>query len=254
MKAKKLSAIILASMILTGVMTACGDDNTNTTDTTTTTNTASSVSQTVAESTDEYSYGIAQNEDFVYQKPARQKDGIILKKYIGTAEEAVIPDEIEGVEVHKIDSDFLLDSSVKKVTLSDNVTELKERAFAGCTTLEEVVMSKNLDVVYKNAFKNCTALKEVEFYDELDYISDNVFEGCESLEKVTFAENGKMTNLGIKLFADCVNLKEVYLPAEIKTIGKNITKGCSDDLILYVKAGSSAEEYAKENELNYQIY
>ena len=63
-----------------------------------------------------------------------------------------------------------------------------------------------------------------------------------------------MTNLGVNLFLNCTNLKEVYLPAEIKTIGKNITKGCGDDLVLYVKAGSSAEEYAKTNDLNYKTY
>ncbi len=75
--------------------------------------------------------------------------------------------------------------------------------------------------------------------------------------KITFLfdrENSKMTNLGVNLFLNCTNLKEVYLPAEIKTIGKNITKGCGDDLVLYVKAGSSAEEYAKTNDLNYKTY
>jgi len=51
----------------------------------------------------------------------------------------------------------------------------------------------------------------------------------------------------------CSNLTSITIPNSVTIIGSDIFEGCSENIILMVFSGSYAEDYAKENNLNYSI-
>ncbi len=81
--------------------------------------------------------------------------GLSIKKYVGTSENVVIPDKING---HK-------------------VLEVAANAFAG-TTVKRVVLSKNITTVAENAFKNCAKLESFVMFDSVMSIKDASFTGA----------------------------------------------------------------------------
>ncbi len=69
--------------------------------------------------------------------------GITIKGYTGTAENVIIPAEIDGQPVVRIAAN----------------------AFSDNTTMKRIVIGQNVEVVEKNAFVNCSALETVVVYD-----------------------------------------------------------------------------------------
>lgn len=99
--------------------------------------------------------------DFTYTKTR----GITITAYTGTAENVVIPAEIDGTPVVRIAAN----------------------AFADNATIKRVVIGKNVELVEKNAFKNCSALETVVLYD-CSFGSDGVTNGsfflCNNLKNI----------------------------------------------------------------------
>lgn len=216
MKFKKISAILLSALILAGVMTACGTKGEDTGESKE--SALSEVNSSKSTVTNKRDDGLLEDENFVYQ--ILIEDEILMREYIGSSDEIIIPDTLEGFPVTALEIHFLPEGcNVKKITVSDNVETLHEKAFSDCPELEEVVIGEKLDCVYGYCFQNCTALKEIVFPETIDYIGQQAFSGCTSLEKVVIPENADVTNIGFKAFEGCTSLKEIYLPAEISSIG-----------------------------------
>lgn len=81
-------------------------------------------------------------------------------------------------------------------------------------------------------------------------IGESAFGKCENLTAVTLEEG--VAEIGSYVFMDCPQLAAVRLPESLKQIGADVFVNCSSDLVIEVPAGSYAETYCKEHELNYQ--
>lgn len=76
-----------------------------------------------------------------------------IRGYDGNEEKLEIPETIDGHKVDKIGTGAFSDcTSLKNVTISDNVTSIGFWAFGGCTSLESVVVPDSVTVIGRQAF------------------------------------------------------------------------------------------------------
>ena len=160
------------------------------------------------------------------------------------------------------------------ITIPESVAEIEPFAFRGCSSLSFVEFSEGLVTIGEQAFGGCTSLKDITLPDSVTNIRDHAFEGdtsvtslkipynwqysewtyspfegCTQLKSVAFPEG--FTNIPGSAFANVNSLKSVYIPDSVVTIGNNAFYGCSEDLVIYCAPGSTAQQYATEQNIQY---
>lgn len=91
------------------------------------------------------------------------KDGV-LKKYVGTAAEVVIPDGVTTIEERA----FYTCKSVEHVTIPSSVTAIGAQAFACCRHMLKVTIPSSVQRIGEHAFSMCDSLGDIE----LLFVSD----------------------------------------------------------------------------------
>ena len=176
--------------------------------------------------------------DFIYNYTEIMITGI--GSYEGTV--LVIPDEIEGHTVTRIDKYAFEDQTqITSVTLPKDLSDIGKGAFKGCTSLSDVVLPKRAGTG-SGVFENCTSLEtlvvergsvspkmlEGSCIKTIIYRSENIggtLKGVTTVEKVIVEYGAK--KIGERAFAECTSLKSVSLPGSLKTIGNNAFEGCT---------------------------
>ena len=93
-------------------------------------------------------------------------------------------------------------------------------------------------------FKGNRALAFVHLPEGLTAIPEKMFRGCDNLPAIVIPP--QVTAIGAKAFAGCRDLQEIYIPPAVTAIAPDAFRGC-DRLIMHVRPGSAAEEYAREH-------
>ena len=113
-------------------------------------------------------------------------DGTIeITSYSGSAENIVIPAQIDGKSVTRIGNNAFEKSSAKEIVIPDSVTDIEQYAFEGCTSLSDITLPDSLTSIGLSAFVSCTALTDIALPDSLTYIDGFAFANCTSLKTVT---------------------------------------------------------------------
>ena len=113
-------------------------------------------------------------------------DGTIeITSYSGSAENIVIPAQIDGKSVTRIGNNAFEKSSAKEIVIPDSVTDIEQYAFEGCTSLSDITLPDSLTSIGLSAFESCTALTDIALPDSLTYIDGLAFANCTSLKTVT---------------------------------------------------------------------
>ncbi|MBR6385334.1 MAG: leucine-rich repeat protein [Ruminococcus sp.] len=137
------------------------------------------------------------------------KDCIAIEKYTGNLTEVVIPEQIDGMPVTKIEKSAFKDNDlITSVTLPDSVTDVGTNAFENCTSLKYVYLG--MCETYWLDFDTCTSLENIEFSPEnKECFASGVFTFRTSEPK----DNGKlrMENYPSWVFKD---LTEFTIPDE----------------------------------------
>lgn len=139
-----------------------------------------------------------------------------------TDETIVIPDEYEGQPVVFIMPEaFLNDETLKKIVLPDTLTDVGDKAFAGCSNLEynELNGAKYLgsaDNPYLMLWGILDdAITELAISEQTKIVYPAILSGRTQLASITIPEGvGQMASLG-----GCTSLKEVMVPASVGSIG-----------------------------------
>ncbi len=162
-------------------------------------------------------------EDFEFNDSA---DEIVIDKYVGKDPIVVIPDEIDGKKVVGFNKTFANDKDVVAVRIGNNVTEVAKTAFGNCEKLKYVVLGNSVKTIGGAAFVN-TNLQNLILNEGLEKIGEDDFSNmiCPP-----------MNNEGMDL-----------------KVPESVTEMHVIDFNLIVKAGSYAEQYAKENNLTYTV-
>lgn len=167
-------------------------------------------------------------EDFEFND---NSDEIVIDKYIGKDPIMVIPDEINGKKVVSLGTYALAnDKNIVAIKIGNNIKDLGEGVFGNCENLRYVVLGDSVKTIGCNPFLN-TNIQEVTLNDGLQKIGE---------DDINNTVDAPSKNIGMDL-----------------KIPESVTEMHLRDFHLIVKAGSYAEQYAKEyaesNNLTYTV-
>lgn len=142
---------------------------------------------------------------------------------------------------------FANDVSLKTVRMPDNIVdEFADDLFSGCTSLEYVEIPDTYNKIGGRWFKGCTSLNGINIPGSVKEVSYDVFENCTSLTDITLNEGLK--SIFISGFKNCP-IDSLIIPESVT--GLLGTDDCKIKLIVH--KGSPAEQYVKEQHLNYEV-
>lgn len=191
-------------------------------------------------------------------------DGTLcIVAYIGTDTIVRIPPQINGKTVRIIGRcAFEGCRSLEEITLPDSVTDIEEYSFFDCTSLKQVNLPRQLSAIGSNPFEGCENLSTITIPENLEWItfkngcliaSGYVLIGYFKPGSITAIVPDGVTAIGDHAFFGCVSLKEIVLPDSVTSIEHDAFDACSSDLVLHVAQDSYAEQWARENDMNYEI-
>ena len=159
-------------------------------------------------------------EDFEYGDGPN--GSIVIDGYIGEDPIVVIPNEIDGKKVVDFGKAFTNNKDIIAIKIGDNIEEVAEGALTNCDNLKYIVFGKNVKTI-NNGLLGGQKIEQVELNDGLEKL------GC--------------SPSGVGLLSK----SDISIP-------ESVTEICfSGAKTMIVKAGSSAEAYAKENNMDYRV-
>lgn len=194
-----------------------------------------------------------------------------LESYLGSDTEIVIPEEIEGNIVRQLgEYTFYENSSITKITISENLTDFERFPFFACTALKEFEVNENNEIystkdgvllgddeqlfvcyppakpdteyavpdgviaLKTGAFATCTNLKKITFPDTLEMMDAYCFAECTSLNNVVIPD--RVSELSPFNFTGCTSLTDIKLNDDMHTIGNGAFYACTSlDSITFPK-------------------
>ena len=188
---------------------------------------------------------------------------IEISECLTTNANVVIPDTIQDLPVLKIaENVFKGVTTLKTVTMTNNIVSIGANAFSGCINLSNITLSSNLEELGSAAFFGCYNLKAVSIPGKLQSIPSACFSGCSRLMAVSIEESekkevseeeatgeeGSATQGDRKIegnaFLRCVNLRSVWIPSDVSDIADSAFTGSLEFLTIYGQAQSAAASYA----------
>lgn len=155
------------------------------------------------------------------------------------------------------DSAFRMCTSLREITIPNNVTRIGSFCFEGCSVLAKVNFVDNLNITAINngAFTNCSSLElDINFPNLTELTGYNTFCKCAKIEKISSLGNITQINgapnagYSVSMFLGCTSLKEVNLPQMIISIGAKSFYGClSLNVINFPNALKEIKEQAFYN-------
>ena len=115
--------------------------------------------------------------------------------------------------------------------------------------LTSVTIPSSVTSIGEDAFYYCNGLTSVTIPEGVTSIGRGAFCECYGLTSVTISEG--VTGIGGSAFSDCSRLTSVTIPSSVTSIGGNAFEGCNEELVIYGKAGSYVEGYARENNIEF---
>lgn len=149
-----------------------------------------------------------------------------VSKYLGSDTDIVIPAQLDGKTVTRIGDLAFSRSQVRSVTIPDSVTHIGVWAFYGCEELTSVNIPENVMVIDNGAFAYCKALKSMTVPDSVTRLGYSAFERCEGLTDVTLSKN--IVSIEECTFEACTSLTDIVIPEGVTSIGKSAFDGCTD--------------------------
>lgn len=218
-------------------------------------------------------------EDFEYDL-TEDGNGIRLTKYIGKSSKIRIPDEIDDMPVVELGEDFnptlywgnrysddltLLEvvyipdtvknicpfrnaSNLKYIRISENIKEIPDSTFAGCSSLEEIYIPDSVKRIGSSAFMD-SGLKTIDFPDKVllksssGFNASEICSGCRNLTKVVLPVDIK--EIPSRMFKDCTALTSIEIPNNVTVIEDSAFSGCTAlSSIIFPKKLTTIERYA----------
>lgn len=97
--------------------------------------------------------------------------------------------------------------------------------FEGCTSLKKVLLGADMTEIPAGIFKDCVALTAIELPENVVKIGDYAFSNCSSLLKIEIPET--VTEIGNEAFSDCRQLASVEFNEARTYIGSRAFMNCS---------------------------
>jgi len=121
---------------------------------------------------------------------------------------------------------YYIPSTLKNITLTDNVTDIGYKAFANCNSITSVVIPNSVTKINSRAFNGCTNLTNLIIPDEITFIGIGAFYNCDSLTSIIIPV--KVINLEDRVFQGCDNLISVTIGNSVTSIGDDAFSNCTN--------------------------
>ena len=164
-----------------------------------------------------------------------------------TSEQITLPVSLDGYTVTAVGYKSFADcTTLKNVTIPNNIIKIDAYAFYGCTGLVSVTIPATCVYVGEYAFANCNMLTAVTISEGVTHIGDNCFENCISLTKIVVPDS--CTYLGKYAFYNCTSLESATIGISVPSIEKYTFYNCEKlkTVVIGIKVGR-IDEYAFYN-------
>ncbi len=132
----------------------------------------------------------------------------LLKKYVGTAEDVVIPEGITEIASKA----FVGCSHIRSVIIPKGVKEIKSQTFYALKNIQSVTLPEGLISINRDAFWGCKNLHNIQLPPTLKKLGNCAFHGCEALKELILPE-------GLEIFEEFVfndtSVSKLILPSTI---------------------------------------
>jgi hypothetical protein len=190
----------------------------------------------------------------------------MITDFDGIMSKAIIPESLDGKPVTEIGwNAFYQRTHLTQIEIPDMVKIIEGSAFYRCYSLGSIVIPKSVENIDGSAFFRCIRLTSIEV-DPLNpnFISiDGVLFDKEMKRLIAYPEGSNTRRYYVPDGVEEIeaafgyhpyNLEELYIPASVVKFPEYNIFIFPDDIILRVKEGSFAEQYAIEFNLNYIYY
>ena len=113
--------------------------------------------------------------------------------------------------------------AIFKVSIPDDVSEIKSDAFNGMSSLVEISIPDSVKTIGRYAFKG-TSLRDVSLGDGVTSIGCGSFIDCSRLETIDLGT--KIRSIGERAFANCNKLSAISILSSVESIGTSAFENC----------------------------
>ncbi len=117
----------------------------------------------------------------------------------------------------------LVDPSVKKVTIPDDIIKIRHCAFSD-RDIESIIIPLSVKELGSGLFSGCKYLEDVQLYCDIERLPNSTFSSCSSL--TSFKVPKSIKSIGFYAFSWCKNLQTVELNQGLRIIGNQAFEGC----------------------------
>ena len=147
--------------------------------------------------------------------------------------------------------------AIKKIDIPASACRIGTNVFEQCEALQKVSFEEGINAIPGGMFLSCHSLSEVTIPDSVKCIEKMAFGECTSLSNIILPQGLRRIESGA--FLSCTSLESITIPESVTSIGMaafSIAQGMqltpNLNIIIKVTAGSYAEQYCKDNSLNYE--
>ena len=178
------------------------------------------------------------------------KDGkATISAYVGKEPEATIPETVGKYTVTEIkEKAFCGNSTLTLLDIHAQIKTIPQKAFER-SRLVSLKMPDSVRTIGAAAFSCCADLEAIRFSKKLRTIESCAFQSCGSLTSLSLPKG--MKTIQFKAFYNCCALKRIDLPDTVTEIDDCAFAFC-DDLTIHAPAGSFAEQYAKNHDIPFE--
>ncbi len=193
-----------------------------------------------------------------------QIDGTLkIVAYEKDEQQVIVPQNIEGKAVTVIGNGSFYRKKMMSISLPQGLKTIEYGAFYRCYSLTEIVIPQTVTQIGGNPFFRVSSLKRISVesnnqnYCDIDGVLYNkdktiLLAYPEGKEAETFTVPASVTTLDKSAFGyRCYHLKEIVIPSTVTKMPEEEMFVFPDDITLIVESGSAAEQYAKDNSINY---
>ena len=107
---------------------------------------------------------------------------------------------------------YLNNELVTELTIPDNITEIKNYAFYGCSGLTSVDIIDGVKTIGNSAFDGCSSIESLYISNTIETIGDNAFAGCNNIFEIRVGSKKAVTASENVFSSDVYNNACLYVP------------------------------------------